>query len=271
MFGRQQKPETRARRSGSSARSRFKTAFQHTFIQAAMVLTMGCVLAFIIVYNPRQEPPPRPELTVGEPAPQDVIATRDMVIFRYDTSALEARQRTAVEAIRPVWDFEEDLVVDVEQRIRQTYQTMREQLQTFAEQQYLSTSWQPPSPDTGEGQAFLRIGQAMTIARIAVGGRLHQGTPRPDPIALLGESGFQMFAASHRDQMISQLGAGITPSTLRVLAQDAFSPAAEEALVELTTEVLNRPVVDSLQLVLAEQEGGLQIRTLSGGITSKEE
>ncbi len=146
-------PEDRARSKREVRRKRVAATQQNSRIgrwlervwtQVLVVLALGGLLAFVIVFEPASPPEVPVEVRVGEPAPEDIRATRDYVRVQVDTTGLDERQAAAEALVAPVWDFDTEVEQDAQERISEAFAMLRRELKAFAEERYP----QPPSEET---------------------------------------------------------------------------------------------------------------------------
>lgn len=88
------------------------------------LILMVIVIAYSTSYIPS---PALPLLEEGEIAPEDIVAPADMTIEDKETT--EKRRREAVEAVLPVYNFDQNVFLNTEEKIRKFFNSGRELLQ----------------------------------------------------------------------------------------------------------------------------------------------
>ncbi len=87
------------------------------------IILTSLVLAYFLSYIPTKS---LPEFKPGDIATTDVIASADLTVEDADTT--EARRRTAVEAVLPVYVFDPNVFLNIEDKVRQFFQSGRQWL-----------------------------------------------------------------------------------------------------------------------------------------------
>jgi putative nucleotidyltransferase with HDIG domain len=249
-------PSKKRKEANTSARTRRRQErprlLEHTAIQATIVLLMGSALAFVMVYQPASPVISLDEFVVGEAAPRDVRATHPFAIVREDAADLERRRDLAETAVRPIWDFNAGLADDLVARVEGTFLRMRHHLNAAA-----LARWDQAASQEGTGMA-LGTGEGLR-------------PPEPDEIlSLLSNVDRERVTLEHFASLYYEYGLDLNAEIVGALGRNGFSEPAQEGLVRLIRAVEERPLVNSREVLLAEQERGILLRTRQGERTVDE-
>lgn len=168
---------------------------------------------------------------LGRLAVTSVKANRDYIIP--DPEATRALREDAARVVRPLYDFDATLGEQASERIERAFAYMRAQM--------------PPE------------GQAAPERR----GRSRRASPGgADPIAL---------AQPHYAEFLKRLQAVVEEPQFRELARTRFAPEVERAAVLLVRGVMDGEVAPSRELLYAERDNGITLRTLGAGQAARPE
>lgn len=128
----------------------------------AFIVLTSLVLAYFLSYVPKKS---LPEFKPGDIAASDVIASSDLTVE--DTDTTEARRQTAVEAVLPVYVFDPNVFLNIEDKVRQFFLAGRQWLKTV-----------PPAKDYGLIQKTItdKFGLDLTTGDIAALEKAEFGT-----------------------------------------------------------------------------------------------
>jgi putative nucleotidyltransferase with HDIG domain len=187
----------------------------------ALILGTSLIAAFLMsptafrVYN----------LTLGEPAPETIISPITFPVV--DAAATNKNIDEVLKSVRPVYDFDDEMVHDVQARIVSAFTFMTEYL--AAEAEHLSKeddrskeAAQQPEPPTGGTKIF---------------------RPLDDDTL--------------RTRFENLIGTNIAPSNFMVLKANGFNSRVQTDLRSLVVPVLLKGVVQSRELLLRDGKEGI--------------
>ena len=195
----------------------------------SLIIGTSLVAAFLMaphsfrVYN----------LTLGEPARETIVSP---ITFRVVDEAATSKNRDDVlRSTLPVYDFDDEMVHDVQDRIRNAFNSLREYLAAAAAKGPLEPYKTPESPPEPE------VSKAPAEA------------PRFRPID----------DKSLRAGFENLLGVSVSPPTFFALKAVGFNPRVETDLRSLVVPVLLKGVVLSRELVVRDGKRGILLRIRS--------
>ncbi len=108
-----------------SARDRFREQWNKVqdLVKGKLILLIGLCLFIMLVNTPSLLIPPH-HFQVGEVAPNDIKAKQDLLVE--DQAATERKKQEAANAAPAVYDFDEEAVAALTQRIHQGFQLLRD-------------------------------------------------------------------------------------------------------------------------------------------------
>jgi cyclic-di-AMP phosphodiesterase PgpH len=170
-------------------------------------------------------------LAVGEPAGETIVSPLTFKVI--DEAATNKNRDEVLKSTRPVYDFDDEMVHDVQQRIISAFDLMR---RSFTVQD--ST---PPIP-----QSDLPLGTASVDSKIPSDQELQTGDDN-----------------SLRTRFENILGATVYPVTFSVLKSHGFNSRIERDLRSLVVPILLKGVVLSRELLMRDGSQGILVITKS--------
>jgi putative nucleotidyltransferase with HDIG domain len=165
------------------------------------------------------------DLTVGEPAPEKIVSPITFQVI--DESATNKNRDESLKSVLPVYDFDDEMVHDVQSRIISAFNYMRDYLAAetaFREKEASGSKEKQPSAET-------------------------KPASKP-PFRVVDEQ-------TLRTRFENLLGANITLSSFSMLRSVGFSPHVERDLRSLVVPVLMKGVVQSRELVMRDGKRGI--------------
>lgn len=231
MSKREKKAEQKTR--PTPRKNRLSGPMQNTWVQAAVVLAMGCLLALVIVMQPGSDrPPPDLDVVVGETADHDIRATHNFAIVQIDTTGLDERRIAAAALVLPVWEFDEDIAGQVDSRVEVLFLRMRRELKGYAE-------------------------TLLTSRALEGSGTAAEPVLPDDPIAELTDADLALFVSDRLDTINAQLGTRLDTGQLLPIARTGFASEVERPLREVVSDVLARPLVRSVSAITEAGASGV--------------
>lgn len=173
------------------------------------------------IYNP----------TVGEPAAETVISPITFKVI--DEEATNKNRDEVLESVRPVYDFDDEMVRDVQARIDQAFNFMKQYLADEAE-------YRAREADQTEARA------------------------PPDPAKSAESKTFRKLDdTTLRTRFENLLGARVSPSNFALLKAAGFNPRIKRDLGSLVVPVLLKGVVVDQDLVRRDSKHGILLRSKS--------
>jgi len=170
-------------------------------------------------------------LTVGEPAPETIVSP---ITFKVIDEAATAKNRDEVlKSVMPVYDFDDKMVEDVNERIRRAFAAMREYL--AEEEEHRSRSIAGPK----------------------------EGPPTPEKRPRGAKSFRPQDDNTLRTRFEALLGAMVSPAGFALLKAQGFSEQTEKDLRALVVPVLSKGVVASREQTMREGKQGILLRAKS--------
>ncbi|MEW6349344.1 MAG: HDIG domain-containing metalloprotein [Thermodesulfobacteriota bacterium] len=208
-------------RFGHDLYDRFGDRRHLKFHRWALVVGTSLTMAFIMA--------PRSlsidDMTVGEPAGETVISPITFKVV--DQAATNKNRDEVLRSVRPVYDFDDEMVLNVESRIRDAFNFMRTYLAKEAEYQV-----QGPKKPREKPAAPKATGQVQ------------------EPFALLDEKSLIV-------RFDNVLGAAVSPATFNALKSTGFDTRIQRDLNSLVVPILLKGVVQSRELVEREGKKGI--------------
>jgi len=194
----------------------------------ALIIGTSLIAAFLMspkafrVYN----------LTSGEPASETIVSPITFKVF--DEAATNKNMDEVLKSVRPVYDFDDEMVHDVQARIVSAFNFMTEYLTAEAEhaarEEDRSKEQAGPQPDNPPGgQKIFRSIDDDTL----------------------------------RTRFENLLGTNIAPSNFVVLKANGFNTRIQTDLRSLVVPVLYKGVVQSRELVLRDGKDGILLNVKS--------
>jgi cyclic-di-AMP phosphodiesterase PgpH len=169
-------------------------------------------------------------LTIGEPAQETIISP---ATYRVDDELATNKSRDEIlQSVRPVYDFDEEMVHDVQARITAAFDFMRAYLETEASARAKE-----------EGKSLEKDNAAHQSA-----------TTKAESFRPLDDN-------TLRTRFENLLGATVTTSSFLALKSMGFSSTVETDLRSLVAPVLLKGVVLSKDLVIRDGSGGILLRS----------
>ncbi len=195
---------------------------RHTKFQRwALVLATSLTLAFIMA--------PRSlsidDMTVGEPARETVVSPITFKVV--DQAATNKTRDEVVRSVRQVYDFDDEVALDVESRIQRAFSFMRDYLAREAKHQSQESKKPGEKPATTKSSG-----------------------PAPEPFGPLDEKSLIV-------RCDNLLGAAVSPATFSVLRSTGFDTRIQQDLTSLVVPILLKGVVQSRELVERDGKKGI--------------
>ncbi|MBI4966296.1 MAG: HDIG domain-containing protein [Desulfomonile tiedjei] len=170
-------------------------------------------------------------LTVGEPAQEKIVSPITFQVV--DDSATNKNRDESLKSVLPVYDFDDEMVHDVQSRIISAFNYMRDYLaaeNAFREKEASGPKeGQPPADAKPTSQPPFRVLDDHTL----------------------------------RTRYENLLGANITLSSFAMLKSVGFSPHVERDLRSLVVTVLRKGVIQSREQVMRDGKRGILLHTKS--------
>lgn len=113
------------KKSDFSSLNRFlHSAFFGWLVFGVLVFAISLVLSFHVDYLP-------PNMKVGRVAPKDIKADQNYEIV--DERATEINRQEAMKSVPPVFDFDENILAEVDQNVHEAFQQSRDAIQRLAD------------------------------------------------------------------------------------------------------------------------------------------
>ncbi|MDL1872169.1 HDIG domain-containing protein [Deltaproteobacteria bacterium PRO3] len=113
------------KKSDFSSLNRFlHSAFFGWIVFGVLVFAISLVLSFHVDYLP-------PNMKVGRVAPKDIKADQNYEIV--DERATEINRQEAMKSVPPVFDFDENVLAEIDQNVHEAFQQSREAIQRLAD------------------------------------------------------------------------------------------------------------------------------------------
>ncbi len=197
------------------------------WLQWSMIVVTALVVAFIVAPKSFREY----NLTVGEPASETIISPFTFKVT--DEAATIKHRDEALQSVLPVYDYDDEMVGDVQTRVSEAFSFMR---------QYVAN------------EAAQRGGQVDLPEEVAVEpGKKKAGIPAFQP---LDETAL-------RTRFENLIGTTVSPSTFEVLKVTGFNTRVQGLLGSLVVPVLVRGIVQSRELVMRDGKKGILLWTKS--------
>ena len=164
-------------------------------------------------------------LTVGEPAQETIISPISFKVI--DQAATEKIKDDVLKSVLPVYDFDDEVLNDVQQRVANAFAFMRE---------YLSMEAQHKAPASDKGS--------------------------PSSSAVDGKQGDKasfrpLDDAALRTRFENLLGAPVPPSSFEILKSYGFSVRIERDITSIVVPVMLRGIVLSRELLRRDGKQGI--------------
>ena len=196
-------------------------------LQWLMIVAGALVVAFIVAPKSFREY----HLIVGEPAVETIISPFTFQVI--DEAATNKHRDEALRSVLPVYDFDDEMVGDVQIRVDKAFSFMREYLAAEAAQRAV--------PFDLPGHVGSETGKKKAEQR---------------PFQPLDE-------ADQRTRFENLIGTTVSPSMFEVLRVTGFNTRVQAKLGSLVVPVLVRGVVQSRELVMREGKRGILLWTKS--------
>ncbi|AFM26431.1 putative domain HDIG-containing protein [Desulfomonile tiedjei DSM 6799] len=171
-------------------------------------------------------------LTVGETAPETIISPLTFEVV--DQAATQKYKDDVIKSVLPVYDFDEEMVHDVQTRITNAFNFMSEYLEAEAIHQSKEIE---KSKERSAGSP----GEPVTAA------------PKQRPFQVLDEN-------TLRTRFENLLGANVSPSSFAVLKAHGFNQRIQRDLKSLVVPVLMKGIVLSRDLVMRDGKSGILLK-----------
>ncbi|MCE9624494.1 MAG: hypothetical protein K8R69_03425 [Deltaproteobacteria bacterium] len=113
------------KKSDFSSLSQFlHSPFFGWFVFVILVFAISLLLSFHVDYLP-------PNMKVGRVAPKDIKADQNFEIV--DERATEINRQEAMKSVAPVFDFDENILTEVDQNIHDAFQQSRDAIQKLGD------------------------------------------------------------------------------------------------------------------------------------------
>ncbi|NMB75408.1 MAG: HDIG domain-containing protein [Myxococcales bacterium] len=218
-----------------------------------LVLLLSAVVAILV--NPGTSGPAFPvsEEDIGKVAGSDIRAPVSFSVP--DVEATERKRREAEEAVRSVYDFEQNLLSERIGRVRRAFGLMRALLEEpAADGGPLDSPEEPLDGGGGDGEAGRR-----RRARALPGAETAE--PAGDLDALLDR---------HKDAFIQALQTVIRDEDWNRLREARFSDEVRDAVIQLLQPLADELIVSRRELLGAERGRGIHVRYLRDGVPERE-
>jgi hypothetical protein len=193
----------------------------------ALIVVTALFAAFLIAPNPV----PEYSLRLGEPAKETIISPLTFKVI--DEEATTKNRDEVLKSILPVYDFDDEMVRDVQERIIEAFAFMR---------QYLAQ----------ERHYRDRINEGPSRADSKSGEREE-----------LNETFRPLDDKTLRTRFENLLGASVAPSTFAALKVAGFNTRIERDLRSLVVPVLVKGVVSSRELLMRDGKNGILLYSKS--------
>ena len=170
-------------------------------------------------------------LTEGNLAPETIVSPIKFEVV--DDAATTKNQNEIMKSVRPVYDFDDEMVNDVKAKIASAFNYMRQYLEAEAEFRARELDRSKDTTAAAEGKP-----------------PASKGFQRLDENVL-------------RTRFETSMGATVSPSAFALLKSDGFNNRIERDLLSLVTPVLHKGVVLSRDLVLRDGKQGVLLLTKS--------
>lgn len=167
------------------------------------------------------------DLTVGEPAKETIVSP---ISFRADDEAATNKNREeALKSVLPVYDFDDEMALDVQTRIISAFTFMTE---------YLARESAAPAPAPEHPSEPAAPAQKRQ--------------PQPQPFRVLDEN-------EMRTRFENLIGTSVSSSTFAILKAHGFNPRIQRDLASLVVPVLLKGVVLSRELAMRDGRKGIHL------------
>ncbi len=193
----------------------------------ALIVVTALFGAFLIAPNPI----PEYSLRLGEPAKETIISPLTFKVI--DEEATTKNRDEVLTSILPVYDFDDEMVRDVQERIIQAFNFMRDYL--VQEEKYRARVTEGPQPADSA---------------------TNEEAAGPETFRPLDDK-------TLRIRFENLLGASVAPSTFAVLKEAKFNSRIERDLRSLVVPVLVKGVVSSRELLMRDGRNGILLHLKS--------
>jgi cyclic-di-AMP phosphodiesterase PgpH len=195
-----------------------------TSLVAAFLMAPNCVPVYV--------------LTVGEPATETIVAPKTFRVF--DDAATQNNRDQALKSVWPVYDFDDEMVYDVQAKISAAFKFMRDYL---AEEATNSAEPQAePHKETASGDSEL---------------------PLAAPSSAASKSFRPLDDGTLRTRFENLLGTTVAPSSFYTFKLGGFNSLIERDLRSPVVHLLEKGVVVSRDLVMRDGKKGILLRPKS--------
>ena len=186
----------------------------------ALIVVTSFIAAFILAPRSFRVT----NLTVGTPAKETIISP---ITFRVPDEAATNKNRDKIlRSVRPVYDFDDEMVHDVQSRIITAFSFMTTYLQE--EEQYKAKKDEPPAPAAAGDKKTVKAKQFQPLDEVTL-----------------------------RTRFENELGIKVSPSAFAVLKQARFNPRVQRDLRSLVVPILLKGVVLSREHVMRDGKTGI--------------
>ena len=184
------------------------------------------------------------ELTLGEPAKETIVAPKSFRVF--DDAATQNRRDEVLKSVWPVYDFDDEMVYDVQAKIAAAFKFMRTYLAAEATYNASPRPERPKEPvvESAEGQA-------------PPAGPTRATAPAP------AKTFVPVDDSTLRTRFGNLLGTTVAPSSFYAFKLNGFNSVIERDLRSPVVHVLEKGVVVSRELVMRDGKKGILLRPKS--------
>ncbi len=193
------------------------------------VLVVGTSLTMAFIMAPRSLS--IDDMTLGEPAPEMVVSPISFTVV--DEAATNKNRDEVLKSVRSVYDFDDEMVLDVEARIQDAFKHMRDYL--AKESAYLARESRQPADKP----------------------------PAPPSTAPTGEPFRPLDEKSLIDSFNNRLLVTVSAATFGALRSTGFDTRVQRDLASLVMPILLKGVVESRELVERDGKKGILLRLKS--------
>ncbi len=252
-----------SRRSSAKSRHRwlrFSLDNPAIVVLLALIFTSAMILLVVVDFRPEQEG--LEPAKVGTIATRDYRAAKDFVFSRVDEQATLRFREERVAGVAPVYRWQTDIVEQVDARIREAFASMRQGMEEVRAEALIALQQEiavvarlPRSPGGVYAGAVDGSLRGAYFPRLQVKGRQ---VVNLDEV----EAAVTLWASTHQSEFTSRLLEYVDPVTYGWFVEQRFSPIIERELLEVTEQVLARPIIahrrdlaDAKSIVIQKRRG----------------